>query len=58
MLKEYYSEPWEIYVLSVSKKLNIIEKVLDLFTGVDYNLIKDVSDLSPYYLVKKTILHY
>lgn len=53
VLKEYYSEPWEIYVLSVSKKLNIIEKVLDLFTGGDYNLIKDVSDLSPYYLVKK-----
>lgn len=53
VLKEYYSEPWEIYVLSVSKKLNIIEKVLDLFTGGDYNLIKDASDLSPYYLVKK-----
>ena len=53
IFKEYYSLPWEIYVLSMSKKLNIIEKVLDLFTGGDYNLIKDVSDLSPYYLVKK-----
>lgn len=53
ILKEYYPEPWDIYVLSVSKKMGIIESILDLFTDGDYYLIKNVSDLSPYYLVKK-----
>ena len=58
ILKEYYPEPYEIFVLSVSKKMNIIESVLDLFIGGNYYLIKGVSDLSPYYLVKKDNLKF
>ena len=41
-------------VLSTSKKLNTTEKVFDvLLTGGDYGLIKNASDLSPYYLIKR-----
>ena len=36
---------------TIYNDLNLIEKILNLFTGGDYYLIKDVSDLSPYYLV-------
>lgn len=53
ILKEYYPAPWEIYVLSQTKNMNKLEGVLDLFTGGDYYLIKQVSDLSTYYLLKK-----
>lgn len=53
ILEEYYPEPWHICILSCTKKLNKIETILDLFSGGDYDLIKGVSDLSPYYLVTK-----
>lgn len=53
ILKEYYSEPWEVFVLSKSPKMGKLETIFDFFTGGDYWLIKGVSDLSPYYLVTK-----
>lgn len=53
ILKEYFPEPWEVFILTKGNKLGKVETVLDLFTGGDYALIKDVSDLSPYYLAKK-----
>lgn len=53
ILKEYYPEPWKIYTITVTKKMEKVEGVLDVLTGGDYFLIKQASDLSPYYLVKK-----
>lgn len=50
ILKEYYDESWEIYVLTVSNKL---EGTLDILSSGNYGLIKNASDLSPYYLVIK-----
>lgn len=52
-LKEYFPNPWIIYALSNGKKLNKLETLFDFFTGGDYYLIKNVSDLSPYYLAIK-----
>ena len=48
ILEEYYPEPWNVYILSCNKKLNKIELILNVLTG-DYDLIKGVSDLTPYY---------
>ena len=53
ILKEYYPEPWQIFVLAKSPRMGKLETALDFVTGGDYWLIKDVSDLSPYYLVTK-----
>ena len=56
VLKEYYSELYEIYVLSRSKKLSFIELVLDTFIAPEIGPIStadELGDLSPYYLVKK-----
>lgn len=53
ILEEYYPEPWNVYILSCSKKLNKIESILNVFSGGDYDLIKGVSDITPYYLVTK-----
>ena len=53
VLKDYFASPWELYVLTYSNKLGKLEGLLDLFTGGDYYLIKNVSDLSPYYLAVK-----
>lgn len=51
---EKYFKNDEIFVLSISKKINTTEKIFDvLLTGEDYSLIKNVSDLSPYYLIKR-----
>lgn len=33
--------------------MNKLERILNIFTGGDYYLIKGVSDLSPYYLIVK-----
>lgn len=53
ILEKYFKND-EIFVLSTSKKLNTTEKVFDvLLTGGDYGLIKNASDLSPYYLIKR-----
>ena len=56
ILKENYPSPWEIYVLSKNPKMNKIESILNLLTGGDYYLIKDIKDISPYYLVTKNNL--
>lgn len=48
-----YFDNYNIYILSINKKLSKIEAVLNIFTGGDYDLIKGISDLSPYYLVIK-----
>lgn len=60
ILKEYYSEPYEIFILTREKKMNVIEFLINFFIGgskpeMIYPLsTTDVlSDLSPYYLVKK-----
>jgi transcriptional regulator with XRE-family HTH domain len=63
VLKEYYPEPYEVYFLTRDKKLTVPESLLSLFVSVctlstagipiDSNDIDALSDLSPYYLVKK-----
>ena len=56
VLKEYYPEPYEIYVLSRTKKLNFIENVLDVFIAPEIGPVStadSLGNLSLYYLVKK-----
>lgn len=56
VLKEYYPEPYEIFVLSRTKKLNFIELILDTFIVPSIGPVStadELGDLSPYYLVKK-----
>ncbi len=56
VLKEYYPEPYEIFVLSRTKKLNFIELILDTFIAPSIGPVSTadkLGDLSPYYLVKK-----
>lgn len=56
VLKEYYPEPYEIFVLSRTKKLNFIELILDTFIAPSIgpvSMADELGDLSPYYLVKK-----
>lgn len=56
VLKEYYPEPYEIFVLSKTKKLNFIELILDTFIAPSIGPVStadELGDLSPYYLVKK-----
>lgn len=53
ILKEYYAEPYEIYNLVRRKKMTKLEWLLDLFTWGIHDDIDGISDLSPYYLVKK-----
>lgn len=56
VLKEYYPEPYEIFVLSRTKKLNFIELILDTFIASSIGPVStadELGDLSPYYLVKK-----
>ncbi len=56
VLKEYYPKPYEIYVLSRTKKLNFIEAMFDIFIAPEIGPVStadSLSDLSPYYLVKK-----
>lgn len=56
VLKEYYPEPYEIFILSRNKKLTIPELLLDTFIAPEIGPISTadgLSDLSPYYLVKK-----
>jgi transcriptional regulator with XRE-family HTH domain len=56
VLKEYYPAPYEIYTLVRNKKMNIIEILLDTFTIpwiAPVSTADELSDLSPYYLVKK-----
>lgn len=60
ILEEYYGEPYEIYVLTREKEMNLIEFLIDLFVGgsttemiYPIETADVLSDLSPYYLVKK-----
>ncbi len=53
VLKEYFDESYEVYNLVRSKKMTKLEWILDLFTWGVHNDIDGISDLSPYYLVKK-----
>lgn len=60
ILKEYFNEEYEIYVLTREKNMNFIERVMDIFVGgIAPEMIYPIetsdvlSDLSPYYLVKK-----
>jgi hypothetical protein len=68
VLKEYYPKPYEVYFLTRDKKLTVPESLLSLFVSVctlstagipiDSNDIDALSDLSPYYLVKKDNLKF
>ena len=54
ILSKYYPEPWEVYTLSKTTKMNKIEWFLNILgTAGKYYLIKQASDFSPYYLVRK-----
>ena len=60
ILKEYYAEPYEIYTLTRSKNMNPIEFMINFFIGgssppmiFPIETADVLSDLSPYYLVKK-----
>ena len=59
ILKEYYQEPYEIYILSRTPKLNFAETLIDTFIAPEIGPVStanELSDLSPYYLVKKNNL--
>ncbi len=53
ILKEYFDDSYEIYNLVRRKKMTKIEWILDLFTWGIHDDLDGISDLSPYYLVKK-----
>ena len=60
ILKEYYAEPYEVYTLSRSKNMNPIEFIINFCIGgsspamiFPIETADGLSDLSPYYLVKK-----
>ena len=59
ILKEYYPEPYEIYILSRTPNLNFVETLIDTFIAPEIGPVStanELSDLSPYYLVKKNNL--
>ena len=61
VLKEYFDESYEIYNLSRSKKMNIVENLIDTFIVPEIGPVYTadaLSDLSPYYLVKKDDLKF
>lgn len=61
VLKEYFDESYEIYNLSRSKKMNIVENLIDTFIVPQIGPVSTadaLSDLSPYYLVKKDNLKF
>lgn len=54
VLKEYYSEPWEVYSLIRNKKMSKLEWIFDFFVGAGtVELADSLNDMSPFYLVKK-----
>lgn len=56
VLEEYYSEPYKIYTLTRTKKLNFIELIIDTFIAPEIGPVStadELGNLSPYYLVKK-----
>lgn len=61
VLKEYFDESYEIYNLSRSKKMSIVENLIDTFIVPEIGPVSTadaLSDLSPYYLVKKDNLKF
>ena len=61
ILKKYYPEPWEIYILNRSKKFNVIDFLIDTFVSPEIGPVDTadmLNDLSPYYLVKKEDLRF
>ena len=61
VLKEYFDESYEIYVLSRSKKMNAVETLLDTFIVPEIGPVSTadaLSDLTPYYLVKRDNLRF
>ena len=56
VLRDYYPEPYEVYVLTRTKRLNFIELALDTFIAPEIGPVStedSLGNLSPYYLVKK-----
>lgn len=53
ILKEYYAEPYEVYNLVRRKRMKKLEWILDFLTWGIHDDADILSDLSPYYLVKK-----
>ena len=56
ILKEYYAEPWEIYNLNRSKKFKLTDFIIDTVVNPVISPVDTadmLSDLSPYYLIKK-----
>lgn len=61
VLKEYFDESYEIYNLSRSKKMSVVENLIDTFIVPEIGPVSTadaLSDLSPYYLVKKDNLKF
>jgi transcriptional regulator with XRE-family HTH domain len=61
VLKEYYPEPYEIYYLIRDKKLTIPELLLNTFIAPEIGPVSTadaLSDMSPYYLIKKDNLKF
>ena len=61
VLKEYYPKPYEIYRLTRNKKLSLPELLLNTFIAPEIGPVStadELSDLSPYYLVKKDNLKF
>lgn len=56
LLSNYFSSPYEVYVLTRRKRLNIYEWIVEIFVVPEIGLATtydDLSDMSPYYLIKK-----
>lgn len=61
VLKEYFDDSYEIYVLLRSKKMNAVETLLDTFIVPEIGPVSTadaLSDLTPYYLVKRDNLRF
>lgn len=61
VLKEYFPEPYEVYTLTRSKRLNFLELILDIFIAPEISPIStadEFGNLSPFYLVKKNGLKF
>ena len=59
VLKDYFPEPYEIYVLQRQKKMNIVEKIIDFFVDIMPITLADItSDVSSYYLIKKDNMNF
>lgn len=54
ILKEYYAEPWEVYILTREKRMKKLEGIFDFIIGAGTVELADaLNDMSPYYLVIK-----